>query len=68
MVSSMEMAGHHAKVTRNIYLRRAYAARRALTAIDNYAALVFSPKPAAEKERAFRWMKAWMALAVDRQC
>ena len=68
MVSGMEMAEPYGEAPRYMYQRRAYAARRALIAIDHYAALVFTLQSVAQKERAFRWMTAWMTPAVDRQC
>lgn len=67
MVSSVEISEGHGKPYRNIYLRRAYAARRALIAIDKYTSLSFTAKSAADKDRALRWMNAWMAVAVSRE-
>jgi hypothetical protein len=59
------MSEGHRQAPPNIYQRRAYAARRALVAIDKYASLAFTDKSAADKEHALRWMTAWLAFAVD---
>jgi hypothetical protein len=67
MVSSLGMSEGHRQAPPNIYQRRAYAARRALVAIDKYTSLAFTDKSAADKERALRWMKAWLAFAVGRE-
>jgi hypothetical protein len=64
MVSSIEIPEKHWKVPLHNCQCRAYAARRALTAFDRYTTLSFTDKAAVDKERALRWMRAWLALAV----
>lgn len=66
MVSSIEMSEGDGRAPPNIYQRRAYAARRALVAIDRYTSLAFANK-STDRERALRWMKAWLAFAVSRE-
>lgn len=67
MVFSIEMSKGHRRLPPNIYQRWAYAARRALVAVDRYASLAFSDKSTADRERSLRWMKAWLAFAVSRE-
>jgi hypothetical protein len=54
-----------AKPKRNIYERRAYAAYRAVIAVDR-AIRITSTGPFAESEQALRWMRLWMAFAASR--
>jgi hypothetical protein len=54
------MIGH------DIYLRRAYAAHRACLAIDRVVRLASLSSSNRDKEKAMRWMKAWIAFAVVR--
>jgi hypothetical protein len=67
MAFSIEVPEEQWKSPRNIYQCRAYAARRALIAVDKYTSLAFTDKSAVGKERALRWMKASMAFAVGRE-
>ena len=50
------------KPRRNIYVRRAYAARRAAIAIDRFSRAATGLPT--EKARALRWMKLWIAFVV----
>lgn len=50
---------------RDMYERRAYAARRAGAAIARLSRVAASGSPE-EKNRALRWMKLWIAFAVSR--
>ena len=68
MLTAMERAlhtndpGEGTRARRDIYERRAYAARRAAIAIDRYSrAATGLPR---EKARALRWMKLWIAFVV----
>jgi hypothetical protein len=54
--------GSRTKPKRDIYERRAYAARRAAIAIDKYSRSATGVP--AEKARALRWMKRWIAFIV----
>ena len=65
MVYSIELSERHGKPARNTFQRRAYAAQRALIAIDKYSFLVSSEKSDEERRRTLRWMRAWMAFAVS---
>lgn len=65
MVINMEIPSENGKPPRNIYQRRAYAAQRAMTAIDKYSFLASAQKSDEEKQRALRWMRAWMAFAIS---
>lgn len=47
------------------YRRRAYAARRAVTAVDRAIRLT-STGPINERDQALRWMRLWTAFAVSR--
>jgi hypothetical protein len=49
------------------YRRRAYAARRAVTAIDRGIRLT-STGPTKERDQALRWTRLWTAFAVSRHC
>lgn len=48
-----------------MYRRRAYAARRAVIAIDRAIRLT-STGPAIERDQALRWMRLWLAFASSR--
>jgi hypothetical protein len=50
---------------RDIYQRRIYAAHRAVIAVDR-AIRITSVGSYAERDRALRWMKLWMAFAASR--
>lgn len=50
---------------RNISERRAYAAQRAVIAVDR-AIDITSKGPFENTEQALRWMKLWMAFAASR--
>lgn len=50
---------------RNIHERRAYAAHRAVMAVDR-AVQVASEDSYGAREQAFRWMRLWMAFAASR--
>ena len=65
MAINMEMSVGHRKPPRNIYQRRAYAAQRAMTAIEKYSFLASAQKSDEEKKRTLRWMRAWMAFAIS---
>lgn len=58
-----EIPEENSRPMRNIYQRRAYAARRALMAIDKISSLANTGAPA-DKEVALRWMKLWMKFAT----
>lgn len=45
-----------------MYRRRAYAARRAVIAIDRAVRLT-STGPVRERDQALRWMRLWLAFA-----
>jgi hypothetical protein len=53
------------KPRRNIHQRRAYAARRAIMAIDRFSGTT-SPGSSAEHVRALRWMRLWMDFALGK--
>jgi hypothetical protein len=53
------------KMKRDIHQRRAYAARRAVMAVDR-AMQVASAGSSKDREQAFRWMRLWMAFAASR--
>ena len=48
-----------------LYQRRAYAARRAVVAIDR-AVLLTSTGAVGERDQALRWMRLWLAFAYSR--
>lgn len=48
-----------------LYQRRAYAARRAVVAIDR-AVWLTSTGPVRERDQALRWMRLWLAFAYSR--
>jgi hypothetical protein len=48
-----------------LYQRRAYAARRAVAAIDRAVRLT-STGPVRERDQALRWMRLWLAFAYSR--
>lgn len=48
-----------------MYRRRAYAARRAVIAIDRAVRLT-STGPAKERDQALCWMRLWLAFAYSR--
>lgn len=48
-----------------MYRRRAYAARRAVIAIDR-AVRLNSTGPVWERDQALRWMRLWLAFASSR--
>jgi hypothetical protein len=48
-----------------MYQRRAYAARRAVIAIDRAVRLT-STGPVKERDQALRWMRLWLAFAYSR--
>lgn len=48
-----------------LYQRRAYAARRAVVAIDRAVRLT-STGPIRERDQALRWMRLWLAFAYSR--
>jgi len=50
---------------RDIHQRRAYAAHRAVIAVDR-ASQMASAGAGADREQAFRWMRLWMAFAASR--
>ena len=50
---------------RDIHQRRAYAAHRAVMAVDR-AMQVASADSSTDREQAFRWMRLWMAFAASR--
>jgi protein-disulfide isomerase-like protein with CxxC motif len=66
MVISMETPERHRKASRNIYQRRAYAAGRALTALERYSFICLSYGLPAEREKALRWVNAWRDFAFAR--
>lgn len=66
MVLIDELPDQNCKVQSNIYQRRAYAARRAMIAVDRYTAMAFTDKSALERDRALRWMKRWLAFVMKR--
>ena len=53
------------RMQRDIYERRAYAAQRAIAAVDR-AMRIASEGSYADREEAFRWMRLWMAFAASR--
>lgn len=53
------------KMRRDIHQRRAYAAQRAVMAVDK-ASQMASAGSCVEREQAFRWMRLWMAFAASR--
>jgi hypothetical protein len=59
------MPGSSTKPKRNINERRAYAAHRAVMAIDRAIRLT-STGPFADSEQALCWMRLWMAFAASR--
>jgi hypothetical protein len=58
-----EIPEENSKPVRNLYQRRAYAARRALMAIDKISSLANTGAPV-DKEATLRWMKLWMNFAT----
>ena len=59
-----ETPGEGIKLMRNIYERKAYAARRAIMAIDRFSSTTSSDS-VEEHVRALRWMKLWMNFATQ---
>lgn len=53
------------KMRRDIHQRRAYAAQRAVMAVDRASHLA-SAGSCLDREKAFRWMRLWMAFAASR--
>lgn len=53
------------KMRHDIHQRRAYAAHRAVAAVDR-AMQIASEGSSADREQAFRWMRLWMAFAASR--
>ena len=53
------------KIRRDIHERRAYAAHRAVMAVDR-AMQIASEGSSADREQAFCWMRLWMAFAASR--
>jgi hypothetical protein len=53
------------KMQRDTQQHRAYAANRAVMAVDR-AMQVASAGSRADREQAFRWMRLWMAFAASR--
>ncbi len=53
------------KMRRDIDQRRAYAAHRAVAAVDK-AMQIASAGSSTDREQAFRWMRLWMAFAASR--
>jgi len=58
-----QLSGKSAKPIRNVYQLRAYAAQRAMIAIDRFSRST-SPILIQDHVRAFRWMKLWMDFAT----
>ncbi len=58
-----EIPRNNIRPARNIYQRRAYAAQRALTAIDNISSLA-NGGTQADRKVARRWMALWMNFAT----
>jgi hypothetical protein len=65
MVETNRLPKASHKPRRDIYERRAYAARRAKIAVERVSRVAASGSPE-EKARALRWMRLWIAFAASR--
>ena len=67
MTPSMQMSEVPRGRARNILQRRAYAAQRAMVALERYSSLSLAYAPLQERDRAKYWMQAWTKFAFSRR-